>query len=47
MDYDVLTATSAVFQGRGTLDFFLYTLNEYQKRLEEKSDRPETVGLAI
>lgn len=32
-DYGVLMSASAVHRGKGTLDFFLLRLNEYQKRL--------------
>ena len=36
MDYDVLTAASAVCQGRCTLDWFTHSLDEYRKQLGEK-----------
>lgn len=35
-DYGVLMSTSAVHRGKGTLDFFLLRLHEYQKQLKEK-----------
>lgn len=34
MDYDVLTAASAVHQG-ASLDFFVTLLHKYQEQLEE------------
>ena len=36
IDYEVLTAASAVHQGECTFDSFLYCLGEYRKQLKEK-----------